>query len=328
MTQTDESWQPAPGITDHSGAPLDPALDFFAAPPAEIGPVSSGWSTLARGQFVWPTWLRVALFAALSLLAGVVAIHFTDPLIDASGPDAWAPHSIIWTLSAAGGLVALWLVKVPRARHECTYVGRDGVAVFTLRSGRVVRPLRVLPFASTHGLYRSDTHQYLNGAIYGGTSFHFSWRDADGQELLVWRGGHTEKGRAPRRRSVHELASAVERAWNGHRLRRAATEVATHGYTEFRTLRKAVIRVAPGLIEIADGKGGTHRLTRAHAPAIDLHNGRLSIRTDDASVFGRGRVYALPAGDVADVAVLLTVVETVFKATFADGPARGAARAA
>jgi len=95
MTQTDESWQPAPGVTDHSGAPLDPARDFFAAPPAEIGPVSSGRSTLARGQFVWPTWLRVALFAALSLLAGVVAIHFADPLIDASGPDAWVPHSII-----------------------------------------------------------------------------------------------------------------------------------------------------------------------------------------------------------------------------------------
>jgi len=41
-------------------------------------------------------------------------------------------------------------VKVPRATHECTYVGRDGVAVFTLRSGRVVRPLRVLPFGGVY----------------------------------------------------------------------------------------------------------------------------------------------------------------------------------
>jgi hypothetical protein len=328
MHHSDAPWRPPASVTDHSGAPLDTTRDFFAAPPPEIGPVLSAWSTLKAGTFVWPIWLRVALYAALSLLAGFVAIHFTDPLIDASAPDAWIPHSIIWILSAAGGLVALWLVKVPRATHECTYVGRDGVAMFTLRSGRVVRPFRVLPFGSAHGLYRSDTHQYLNGAIYGGTSFHFTWRDAHGQELHTWSGGHTEKGRAPRRRSVHELASAAERAWNQHRIRRAATEIATHGYTEFRTLRKAVIRVAPGFVEISDGKGGAHRLTRAHAPAVDLHNGRLSIQTDDASVFGRGRAYTLPAGDVADVAVLLTVVETVFKATPVDAPIRGASRAA
>jgi hypothetical protein len=290
--------------------------DFFAPPPPEVGPVIHAWTTLEVGDFVWPTWLRMALYAALTLVAGFFAIRLTDLLLDDTSRDVWVKHAIVWALAGMGGLAALWLVKSPRSVHECSYVGRDGVAVFTLRSGRRVRTKQLMAFSSADGLYRSDVHQYLNHIVYGGTSFSFEWCDAEGRRLIDWCGGHTEKDRAPRPNSLHNLATATEAAWNAHRLRRAATELAADGYTSFRVgsknILRAIIRVGPGIVEIATGRERVTRLTPAQVKEFRVAPWRLMIHTQEASLLGSRGKFDFASANVADLAVLMTLADRVF----------------
>ena len=304
-------WRPPPGLPEHSGRPLADNLDFFAAPPAELGPVLSASSDARTGTFVFPVWLRLAVHFAATAAMLLVVDHFVDAHSRAAADNDEGRlflRTLMGTIVALGGLAAAALLKWPRTTRRCSYVCRDGVAVYTLRSGRRVSTKAVMPFSAAAGLF---VFQLDIDRGYGGSKFSSTFRDAAGRTLLRWSGGHTESGRAPRPHSDHALATAAEAAWTQHRLRLAAAELASGGAVEFPVPGLATLRVAAGVLEIVR-PGGIERLTPADVKSIGVQNGHFFVRTSAATLFGSAGKFDAPYARLPNARVLLTLIDAVF----------------
>src|SRR4051812_27069481 len=60
----DETWTTDDPITNHADGDLPDDIDFFVAPPEEIGHVTSAYSTLRLSKQPWPPNVRVLLILA------------------------------------------------------------------------------------------------------------------------------------------------------------------------------------------------------------------------------------------------------------------------
>ena len=104
---------PAP-IQNHGGDPLPQDVDFFVEPPAEIGPVTSAYSTLRLGKEPWPLLLRVFLSAALAGFGVFVSVAIVS--LNRVHNPFWVAA---WPL-ALGGIGAALGLFTSRFTHTCT----------------------------------------------------------------------------------------------------------------------------------------------------------------------------------------------------------------
>ena len=167
-------WSPPPYVTGHDGEPLSPECDFFVAPPAEIGPVRTAYTSLKKGVASRP----VAIRAALALAAGIVGFLLTwgfDSLTKILFviSDLTRTPVILWEIA----LMPLWVYlgwRKSRFKHFCTFVGDSGCAHYQCereRSNAVQKSS--LRFADAAGVSSQTVRRTKNG-VYNGTTFTFT----------------------------------------------------------------------------------------------------------------------------------------------------------
>jgi len=116
---------------DHRGEARAFDVELFAAPPPEIGTITSAESTLRPGKepFSPPVRLLILLLPAAAVF-GIVWV-----LTQGMRPSERESLRIIG--GGMGGAVALLVAwYYTRFKHRCTYVGEGGAALFELRGSR------------------------------------------------------------------------------------------------------------------------------------------------------------------------------------------------
>lgn len=306
-----QGWTPGPGVTDHAGRPLPRHLDFFAPPPAELGPVLSAFSEVADGDVILSRKTRFAVWAAMIAAVAYVGHVMVRVYSHSRGdfPDRTFGLCVLAdAVVVILGLMVYAVCKWPRTSGTCSYVCRDGVATFTLRGGRRVKPKDVMPFASAAALYVYEVDYYVNFFLYGGSHFDYTWRDGAGKDVMRLSGGHYERGRDPRPNSVHSLALAAEAAWTRHALGRAMAQMESTGFANFPIGPKEWVRVGKGVIDVCDC-GVARRLTADQVQSVSVVGGKLRIHTHDAGMLPFRGKFAFHYGHVPNAQVLLGVVE-------------------
>jgi len=209
---------------DHRGEARAFDVELFAAPPPEIGTITSAESTLRPGKepFSPPVRLLILLLPAAAVF-GIVWV-----LTQGMRPVDRESLRIIGGGGAAGvALLIAWYYT--RFKHRCTYVGEDGAALFELRGSRDRTPsAKVLRFADAAELRASQTRQFING-VYAGTVYDFRWTDASGRERLRLKGTHRGKDGPPKPGDPFHFATAAEVAWSVHYLARAQEQLEREG---------------------------------------------------------------------------------------------------
>ena len=163
-------WTPGAGITRHADSPIPPKMEFFTTPPLEIGQVTSAESTLKTSTQAVPTPLRIII----CLLAGLLGTGI-GWLITSS-----ASRTVIFGILAV--LVAFWAT---RFSHRCSYVGENGIAIYTLKGDRHASvKAEILRFQDTTNLYTSQTRNYTN-LIYRGTYYSYLFGQKSGKPFYV-----------------------------------------------------------------------------------------------------------------------------------------------
>lgn len=260
------TWTPGPGVTQHSGDPIPQDFVFFAAPPPEIGEVLTARTTLTSKKRPKSPMSRLLLGGLLGSLA-YAGLGFL-------GVEAG------WQIAAFFGLLILvWLVT--GFTHKVSYVGKEGVARLTCK-GRVDRIVKseVFRFDEAAELRTGQTRQYVNG-VYSGTSYHFTWTDANGRKRFKLSGSYHGEKKPPKAKDQFHFAASAETAWSLHLLDRAQQELELTGALRFGLGGSDWVAVGPGFL-ILNRKGNQERWESSEIGGINAGDGVLKIKRIDA----------------------------------------------
>ncbi len=216
-------WAPTRDVTGHDGGPLPADLCFFEAPPPEIGPVLTAYSTMSAGHAPLPGPVRYGA-VILSAAAGIGAALW---LVNAIGIESWFWRGAALAIVATNGvLLALYFVGNKR---ECSYVGRNGVARFRTGLSGQPKPDPVVLFRDVASLEAESVKHLAAGKIYSYTSYTFRWVLRSGSARTV-EGAHTsERGDIRDLGPAHEytFCRAAAAAWERYQADRAPRPKAT-----------------------------------------------------------------------------------------------------
>jgi hypothetical protein len=293
---------------DHTGQPLPGDADFFAPPPAEIGTVVSGDTTLRQHHQPWPLWAiitAVLMGAVAGLLAGVAATY-------AFGVDWW-----VWKTCciAAAVLVGLFVgLGISSFMHTCVYVGTDGVATLTCQNSRAeVASPKLFLFKDADNLWTDITHHYKLG-VYGRTTWSFVWADPQGKPVYRLRGTYfQEKG--PKASDEYHLGCAAAGAWTHFLQTRFADRLARGERVRFALKRPGDwIDLAHGNITFCLGAPPV-TWTRDEIDVVEaVKDDRIVFkhRRHKEGVFSSEGIYAIKAHEMANVQVFFRLLpETI-----------------
>jgi hypothetical protein len=291
-----ESWHPEPGVTHHSGIPIDSALDFFALPPPEIGEIRTAASTLKNNKRPMPLVSRLLLCGMIASL-GIAALR----LLDLQEP-------VLYTLLCLVLAPLTWYFT--RFRHECSYVGKLGTARRFCKGhrGNVYKTEQFL-FDEAAELRTSQTRHYTNG-VYTGTSYEHNWTTAEGKKRYRVTGRYTGESRPPKPESPFHFAQSAELAWSSCLMERAVEELNTRGSIRFNLARQNWVAVGNGFIDL-HMDGNDARCTREEIAGISLNGGTFEIRRTDAKVgwFSRTGVFSFGYGQMANSRLFLLALD-------------------
>ena len=199
----DPRWNPLPGLLDHRGEALPEDADFFAAPPAGIGAVTSAATTLRVGEQVGAGGAVLAVRLLLGVLMGALGAWLLRAAVG-------LPWAIAVLALPAGALFAWWTLR--RAPdHVCTYVGEAGIAILGCKGARdALTPPRVLRFADAARFDRvvKDPAEDPRESY---VLYRMTWSDAQGKTLHEESSGFAPGNR--RAEQLYAFARAAECAW-------------------------------------------------------------------------------------------------------------------
>lgn len=279
------SWEPPEEVRLHTGDLVPDTMEFFVDPPAEIGRVSTAFSTLKLGQrppgFVETMLIRIGLCGAAAgggfwivEAAGIANLEWMGAFYAALG--------------GAIGLYLAWLLT--RFRHVCTFCGEFGVAELTMRGSRERAPERqMLLYAEAADLRTSQTQRKYKHSFYMHTEYQFQWDDSEGKTLLKLSGTYRSAEGKPKSSSPYWFAVAGQKGWNACYAGRMHREFEREGYVAFRMNRNDHVRVGPGFLEFVLSER-VQRVSREEIQEFRLQGGKFEIRTKEARWFhNRGR---------------------------------------
>ena len=266
-------WTPPSSVMDHLGKPLPPERDFFVAPPREIGPVKSAYSSLKREIEAKTAQTRVAI-VALAAAAGVGAGVGIDYLT--------AIHSPIWPAVIAA-LAALIAWGVTGFKHLCNFVGAEGCAEFKCKGGREnITQKKLFNFKDAWAVSTSMMRHFTNG-VYTGTSFGFYWYPPDGgKPVYQIVGRHKANLKTPPVQNAFNFARAVEMAWDDHLVPRLDAQLREKGYINFYMGDKRWARLGLGFLEIVEKDGSVNRCEASDIGSAKLASGTFTLSRKDA----------------------------------------------
>ena len=308
-------WSPPPYVTGHDGEPLSPECDFFVAPPAEIGPVRTAYTSLKKGVASRP----VAIRAALALAAGIVGFLLTwgfDSLTKILFviSDLTRTPVILWEIA----LMPLWVYlgwRKSRFKHFCTFVGDSGCAHYQCeqeRSNAVQKSS--LRFADAAGVSSQTVRRTKNG-VYNGTNFYFHWYSSNpAKPIYSIAGNHMADSRTPPPENFFNFASAVESAWYRYAAPKIDAEFAQKGAVKFNLGGKYSCVMSRGVIDFVDEQGKLSRCGADEIASARLFDGQLTIRRKDArrglfELFNSEGVFSFPYGAIHNARLFLYLFE-------------------
>lgn len=201
----DEDGVSALSWTTHTGGAVEQETNFWQNAPSEIGRISSASSTLKPREtqpFKKRSVIRAATWS-IPLVLGVIVLGicwFQVPGLSSQGMEPWG------LLALFGGLFSL-LGLINLRRHECSFVGEQGIALYPLG-----KPGTIFLFEKARVLYSGTTRHYTNG-IYTGTDDSFTWMDGSGKIVYTRTTNyHSFKEKPHPDETVHFLR-ASEQAW-------------------------------------------------------------------------------------------------------------------
>jgi hypothetical protein len=289
-------------VLNHNRQPLPRGLDFFVAPPPEIGLLLSAFSTLRRGRKPWPIGARVGLLVG-AIVSGVLSAVFF----------AFGRQGVLAVLAAVLTLVAalvVWLVT--RFNHRCTYVGQLGAARFTCHGGRRNVRGRVFLFAEATELRTAQTRHYYNGA-YTGTDYRFTWTDFHGGRVFHLGGRYHNAAGNPKAKDPFHFAMATELAWSLYLLTQAPRQLADGGSIRFGLRGADSLRLGSGYIAL-NRKGETITLRGDEIARIRIQHGIVSILEPGAKEgwFSSSGVYKFAYSELANAQFFLILMDHLF----------------
>ncbi len=135
----------------HDGKEPGPRLYHYPEAPAEIGIVTSAESMLVHGERPWTWQTRLRATFLVALLCGLVA-YFVGAL------KGGIRAEVFGILAYLLGFLSWFLFP----RHQCTFVGKDGIAIgtFGMRGDSIVVKFNTLRFCDAAYLFLSRTAVY------------------------------------------------------------------------------------------------------------------------------------------------------------------------
>jgi hypothetical protein len=290
------TWVPGPDVTDHTGDPLPPEMDFFAPPPAEIGEVRTARSSLKETtRPASPALQFLALF-----VPGFVAIA----ALQLAGVESVLVQGLVF--------LGLFLVgwRFTRFAHDCSYVGKDGIARFRCkgRRDRVTRR-EVFLFRDATELRTAQTRQYTNG-VYTGTSYTFKWTDADGRKVYALSGTYRGEKKPPKPKDRFHFAASAEVAWSVFLLDHLQDELDASGMVRFNLGGSDFVGVGPGVLHL-QLKGQTQSCPVEEIADITIAQGNFKVKRTDAKEgwFRSQGVFQFPYASLANARLFPFVIE-------------------
>jgi hypothetical protein len=292
-------------VPDLTGKPRGQDRVYFAAPPAEIGPLYRVESSLKVGKRPLAPGMRL-LILGLALLPGAALALLALPDVIKGEGDFGVLMLIAGAVLMLLGFLPAWYYT--RFRVYCAYVGQLGAVRYTVR-GKIENQPRVeaIQFERAAELRTAQTRHYYHG-VYTGTTYRFNWTDAQGRRVLMLKGTHRGKDGTPKAGDPFNFANATEIAWSMFLLNRADAELAQHGALTFHLDAKKSVIVGPGFIEFHFG-GRTDRCEAADIKSISLNAGQFAIHHRDAKWYSSKGKFSFPYGNMANARLFLLVLD-------------------
>jgi hypothetical protein len=203
-------------LMTHAGLAIAEDDDFFVDAPPAIGQIVSAHTTLKK--HVRPkSLLKIVMVASGLFLADmmvVTALFF----LWRNGPRAANGNEaqVLILISAVVGIGSFaLLIWWMRFVHTCTYVGKDGIAIFqcSFHRGNLLRS-EVLLFEDAAELRTIPTRAFAGGII-GVSEFAYTWLDP--QQAVIYRFiARHWNSRSARIDEDYHFALMAERAWTEH----------------------------------------------------------------------------------------------------------------
>lgn len=306
----DYGWNPPDGLMTHADMPIAADMDFFISPPEEVGEVLSAFSTLSRKKEPMgaTTRLIIGMVVAFVCWLGLwLIISMSNPL------DGGMGHVV-------GGIVGLIGFAITYAftgfKHTCTFVGKKGIARYTIKGSREADPTEeLLEFDQATDLFTGQTRHYTNG-VYSGTHYNFRWDGGDGRKLLNLNGTfHSEAGN-PKPTDPFHFAQSGEIAWSIYLLDQLQSELEKHESVEFKVNRSDAVRVGIGFMEFCFG-GKEQRVEGEDLKHISIAGGTFSFKTADAGGwFSSKGKFSFSYANMANARCFLLVLNNLLGVSF------------
>jgi hypothetical protein len=288
-------WRSSPKLTDHADKPIPPDWDFFVQPPPEIGQISSAYTSLLTSQNArnaasrWSIALGVA--ATIELIICFFFYNQTPP-----PPSLIGPLVMGFVPAMIGLLVVMWFT---RFRKTCSYVGVQGVARYKLNGDRNSVPtgdLFVFPAATE--LRTRQIRRFVNG-VYSGTSYNYTWTNANGQKVFNIAGQYHSKASTPKPSDAYWFAVSADVAWSTYLLDQAEEALRHQGFLQFNLNKDRWVRVGSGYFEFYL-KGEQEKVLTSEIKSVSLAQGHFSIVGKDAKRFSSKSKYGFDYANMAN----------------------------
>jgi hypothetical protein len=295
------AWSPPSSVTDHNGDPLPSDANFFAAPPQEIGEVVTATTSLRAGQSARSTGGRVGIAVAFGVLGGLLGYAIAQ----LEGAEAYGDALI------GGGflLAALIAFLVAGKKPTCSFVGKEGVARFTMNDDPA-KGKEVFLFRDAAELRTHQIRMYHNG-IYTGTEYDYKWQDPEGKNRFRLKGNYYGYKKPPKPKSPFWLAEAAEAAWSAHYLARAKEEQAKNGWARFNLSGANSVYIGRDFIEF-QLKGKTERLHAEEIERFGINQGVVTFGRRGAKSgflgFGKEGFFSFEYQNLANARVFLIML--------------------
>lgn len=292
-------------VPAHSGRPLPEDLEFFHAPPPEIGELLTAHSTLKRHTHPWTTAGRIKLMAVVFVV--LAALFWLGIRI----ADKHYELSLVFTICAVlFAFMSPFALLLTKFQHLVTYVGRAGIARYTLQKSRDGFMFgEVMPFADATDLRAQHVRHYRNG-IYQNSSVGFNWSGPDSRKLFYIGGGYTESkgGISGADEPNAHFGVAAELAWSETLLDRMADEFARQGYLHFNIGQDQWVRVGAGYLDLKFSPEVV-RLNADEVKTLSIEKGKFHIIHRDAGWWSRQGKFSFEYGKMANAKMFLLAVE-------------------
>jgi hypothetical protein len=276
IERDDSRWAPPPGVTRHSGDPIQPTADFFADPPTEIGEVISAETSLSSYSRPWKLMSRVAL-AGLIGWGGAMILEFALKRFNPVEQSVLVTWEILLFL-----IVAALSWYFTRFSRRCSFVGKLGLARRKCKGNRnrVVGRESFL-FENAAELRTAETRMYNHG-MYLGTSYAFTWTDATGKKRNKLSGTYRGENKPPAAKDPYHFAVMAEGAWTAYLFDKLVTEAEASPSARFNLGGKHFVAIGPGFLDVFVSGSEPIRLTADEVGGIQVDAGVIKIKSVDA----------------------------------------------